>query len=82
MKNLKDHRQLGEELELFKFSEYASGVPFFLPKGVFIYNKLQEYLRKYYDLYNYQEIMSPLFMSSELWKKVGTMIILKTICFF
>lgn len=71
MKELKDHRVLGEELEFFKFSEYSPGIPFFLPKGVFLYNKLQEFIRRYYEKYNYQEIMSPLFMNAELWKKSG-----------
>lgn len=71
MKELKDHRVLGEELGFFKFSEYSPGIPFFLPKGVFLYNKLQEFIRRYYEKYNYQEIMSPLFMNSELWKKSG-----------
>lgn len=70
-KQLQDHRDLGEQLGFFKFSDFAPGIPFFLPKGVFLYNKLQEFIRQYYEKYNYQEIMSPLFMSSDLWKKSG-----------
>lgn len=66
-----DHRILGEKLKLFYFSDYAPGIPFFLPKGVFLYQKLQDLIRKYYEKYNYQEIMSPMFMSSELWKCSG-----------
>ena len=45
MNEIKDHRQLGKELEIFKFSPYAPGVPFFLPKGVFLYNQLLSYIR-------------------------------------
>lgn len=69
--NKQDHRVLGEQLGLFKFSEMAPGIPFFLPKGVFLYNQLLALIRIYYSKYNYQEIMSPLFMSSELWKISG-----------
>lgn len=70
-KQIVDHRDLGEKLKLFYFSEYAPGIPFFLPKGVFLYQKLQELIRGYYEKYNYQEVMSPMFMSSELWKCSG-----------
>lgn len=68
---MKDHRDLGEKLMIFKFSEQAPGIPFFLPKGVYLYNKLLEFIRQYYEKYNYQEVMSPLFMSSNLWKQSG-----------
>jgi threonyl-tRNA synthetase len=74
MKNVKsqlDHRVLGERLNLFKFNEMSPGIPFFFPKGVFLYNQLLALIRSYYEKYDYQEIMSPLFMSSELWKQSG-----------
>lgn len=71
IENQLDHRILGEQLGIFKFSDLAPGIPFFLPRGVFLYHKLQELIRRYYDKYNYQEIFSPLFMSSDLWKCSG-----------
>lgn len=71
IKNPLDHRVLGEQLALFKFNEFAPGIPFFLPKGVFLYHKLQELIRGYYQKYNYQEVMSPMFMNAELWKCSG-----------
>lgn len=71
IENRLDHRIIGEQLGIFKFNELSPGIPFFLPKGVFLYHKLQELIRRYYDKYNYQEIFSPLFMSSDLWKCSG-----------
>src|SRR5262245_23463881 len=41
----RDHRKLGAELELFLFHEWAQGSPFYLPKGVALYNALIDYLR-------------------------------------
>ncbi len=34
----RDHRKLGKELDLFIFDQTAPAMPFFLPRGAFIYN--------------------------------------------
>ena len=34
----RDHRKLGKELDLFMFDEFAPAMPFFLPRGAFVYN--------------------------------------------
>ena len=44
----RDHRKLGKELELFMFHEYAPAMPFFLPRGAFVYNRLIDYVRALY----------------------------------
>ena len=41
----RDHRRLGRELGLFHFSEVAPGLPFWLPKGMAIWNALDELWR-------------------------------------
>ena len=41
----RDHRKLGKELELFMIHEYAPAMPFFLPSGACIYNRLIDYIR-------------------------------------
>jgi threonyl-tRNA synthetase len=41
----RDHRKLGKELELFLFDNVAPAMPFFLPKGAFVYNQLVKYVR-------------------------------------
>ena len=37
----RDHKKLGKELGLFMMSEYAPGMPFFLPKGMILRNILE-----------------------------------------
>lgn len=42
----RNHRKLGNELELFMFSEEAPGMPFYLPNGQIIRNELESFLRE------------------------------------
>lgn len=65
-----DHRKLGKELDLFSFHDEAAGMPFFHSKGLLVYNKLIEYMRKLHAD-DYQEISTPLMMSEEIWKTSG-----------
>ena len=67
----RDHRKLGKELELFMFHETSPGMPYWLPKGLIIYNTLIDYWRKEHEKMGYQEISSPLVNKSELWKISG-----------
>lgn len=39
----RNHRKLGNELELFMFSEEAPGMPFYLPKGQIVRNELESF---------------------------------------
>ena len=39
----RDHKKLGKELGLFMMSEYAPGMPFFLPKGMILRNILENW---------------------------------------
>ena len=41
----RDHRKIGKEQELFFFHELSPGSCFFLPKGQFIYHKLESFIR-------------------------------------
>ena len=68
----RDHRRVGAELELFLFHEWAQGSPFYLPKGLALYNALIEYLRGLYRKYGYEEVMCPQIFSAELYKTWGT----------
>ena len=68
---MRDHRRLGRELDLYMFDPIAPASPFFLPKGATIYNKLVEYVRDLYEKYGYQEVITPQIYSTELWKKSG-----------
>ncbi|HTO71284.1 MAG TPA: threonine--tRNA ligase [Myxococcota bacterium] len=67
----RDHRKLGAELELFQFHEWAQGSPFYLPKGLALYNALIEYVRGLYRVHGYEEVMCPQIFSAELYKTSG-----------
>lgn len=71
MPNLKDHRQIGQELDLFSFSEYAPGAVFWHSKGWTIYRTLADFLRGKLTAEGYQEISSPILVKSDLFKKSG-----------
>ncbi|MBR1846174.1 MAG: threonine--tRNA ligase [Bacilli bacterium] len=66
-----DHRRLGRELGLFMLSEYAPGMPFFLPKGQLLMNELISYWRKIHEAHGYTEITTPTMMSRKLWETSG-----------
>jgi threonyl-tRNA synthetase len=66
----RDHRKLGPELDLFSFSPYAPGSPFFHPKGAVVYQQLVEYIRER-NASGYGEVLAPQILDLELWKKSG-----------
>ncbi len=68
---LKDHRQIGQELDLFSFNELAPGAVFWHPKGWIIYKVLQNFLIETLHKEGYQEISTPVMVKSELFKKSG-----------
>lgn len=67
----RDHRKLGKELELFMFHDTAPGMPYWLPKGVVIYNQLVDFWRKEHQVRGYQEIVSPILNKKELYQTSG-----------
>lgn len=70
-KNLKDHKQLGQELELFFTHDIAPGAPFWLPKGMVIFKELEKYIRKLTENAGYLETSTPIMVKSELFKQSG-----------
>ena len=67
----RDHRRLGKEMNLFYFSELSPGMPFFTGAGTVIYNELQNFLRKMYFQYGYEEVISPQVFHADLFNKSG-----------
>jgi threonyl-tRNA synthetase len=68
---LRDHRKLGKELDLFMFDEVAPAMPFFLPKGAFVYNRMIQFLRDVYAAEGYDEVVTPLAYNPELFRTSG-----------
>lgn len=67
----RDHKVLGPFLDLFTFKEEAPGMPFILPHGLIVWNRLIEFLRECLKESNYLEIKTPMMMSKELWERSG-----------
>ena len=67
----RDHRKLGKELELFMFDEVAPAMPFFLPRGAYLYTRLVDYVRGLYVRYGYEEVITPQIFSPELFRRSG-----------
>ncbi|MCA8939246.1 MAG: TGS domain-containing protein, partial [Planctomycetes bacterium] len=67
----RDHRVLGEQLDLFHFEEEAPGMPFLHNKGAIIYNLLQEFMRAKLQEGKYQEVRTPLVLSEKMWHTSG-----------
>ncbi|WP_203363762.1 threonine--tRNA ligase [Bacillus sp. REN10] len=67
----RNHRKLGNELDLFMFSEEAPGMPFYLANGQVIRNELESFLRKLQHAHDYQEVRTPTMMNQQLWEQSG-----------
>ncbi len=67
----RDHRKLGKELDLFFLSDYAPGMPFFMPKGQIVINELINFWREEHQKAGYVEITTPIALNRTLWEKSG-----------
>ena len=67
----RDHRRVGVELGLFHMDAIAPGSPFYLPKGMALYNELVDFIQSLYPRYGYREILTPQLFRSEVFKTSG-----------
>ncbi|MGC2442427.1 threonine--tRNA ligase [Candidatus Binatus sp.] len=67
----RDHRKLGREMGLYIFDPISPGSPFYLPKGVIIFNALIDYMRRLYRRYGYDEVVTPLIFKNEMFNTSG-----------
>ena len=67
----RDHRKLGNELELFHIQEESIGNIFWHPKGWTLYRICQEYMRKKLNQSNYKEVRTPSLIDKRLWEESG-----------
>ncbi len=67
----RDHRKIGKELDLFFIHETAPGMPYWLPKGLTIFNALLDFWRVEHQKRGYQEFSGPQLNNSNLWKQSG-----------
>ncbi len=67
----RDHRRLGTQLDLFHFSEVSPGSPFWHPKGMAIWNVLEDLRRGENRARGYVEVRTPQIYDQELWVTSG-----------
>lgn len=74
----RDHRKLGQELELFMFSEkVGAGLPIWLPKGTALRQRLEDFLKQEQNKRGYTPVITPhighksLYQTSGHWEKYG-----------
>ena len=67
----RDHRKLGRELDLFHLSEESPGSPFWHPKGMVLWNELEDLRRRENLRRGYSEVKTPLIYDTGVWVTSG-----------
>jgi threonyl-tRNA synthetase len=67
----RNHRKIGQALDLFSFHEEALGMPFFHPKGMDLWNALLDYWRLEHREAGYVETKTPIMLNRSLWERSG-----------
>jgi threonyl-tRNA synthetase len=67
----RDHRRIGQEMDLFSFHEEGQGFPFWHAKGMVLRNIIVDYWRDLHRRYGYVEISTPMILNQVLWELSG-----------
>jgi threonyl-tRNA synthetase len=67
----RDHRKLGQEMDLFHLQQEAHGSVFWHPSGYLIWRELESYMRRAIDAAGYQEVKTPQVMDARQWEQSG-----------
>lgn len=67
----RDHRKIGQEMDLFHIDPENPGQIFWHPNGWTIYTTMQDYMRKMVKRDGYQEVNTPAIMPRTLWERSG-----------
>ncbi|MBS3927423.1 MAG: threonine--tRNA ligase [Sphingomonadales bacterium] len=67
----RDHRKLGQEMDLFHLQSEAHGSVFWHPKGYLIWRTLEAYMRRRLDGAGYVEVKTPQVMDAKQWEQSG-----------
>ena len=68
---MRDHRKLGRELDLFHIDEHSPGTVFWHPKGWTVWQEVEQYMRRVYRDNGYLEVKGPQILDQKLWEKTG-----------
>jgi threonyl-tRNA synthetase len=67
----RDHRKIGQEMDLFHLQSEAQGSVFWHPKGFILWRQLEAYMRRRLDAHGYQEVKTPQLMDARQWEQSG-----------
>ena len=67
----RDHRVIGQRLELFTFVEEAPGFPIWLPNGMVVVRELERFVREHLQKAGYSEIRTPLLFARSVYETSG-----------
>jgi threonyl-tRNA synthetase len=67
----RDHRVLGRQLDLFHLDDVSPGSPFWHPRGMVIWNALEDIRRRENAKRGYVEVRTPLIYDQSLWERSG-----------
>jgi threonyl-tRNA synthetase len=68
----RDHRKIGQEMELFMFNDAAGpGLPFWMPKGAKLRYKLESILHKAHLSRGYEPVRGPEILKADMWRTSG-----------
>jgi threonyl-tRNA synthetase len=67
----RDHRRIGQEMDLFHLQAEAQGSVFWHPKGFILWRALEAYMRRRLDAAGYDEVKTPQLMDARQWEKSG-----------
>lgn len=68
----RDHRRLGQELDLFAFSDLVGpGLPLFTPKGTLVRRLLEDFVQGLQEPLGYQRVQIPHITKNDLYKTSG-----------
>ena len=67
----RDHRRIGQEMDLFHLQAEAHGSVFWHPKGFILWRELEAYMRRRLDAAGYDEVKTPQLMDARQWEKSG-----------
>ncbi|EMA55645.1 threonine--tRNA ligase [Halococcus salifodinae] len=67
----RDHRKIGQEMDLFSVPDHSPGSVHYHPNGMTIRRELEEYIREMNDKLGYEEVWTPELNKTEIWKPTG-----------
>lgn len=67
----RDHRKIGQEMDLFHLQSEAQGSVFWHPKGFVLWRQMEAYMRRRLDAADYAEVKTPQLMDARQWEQSG-----------